>query len=96
MPATIRKATLRDIPTLEVLIPESVRVLLAGYHTVQQNEGALDAVFGVDTQLIRDSTYFVAEVVPNIVGCAADGACERPPSAAITHRTRTTRYWTHR
>ena len=60
---------LRDIPTLQVLIPESVRVLLAKYHKANQIEGALGTVFGVDTQLIRDGTYFVAEARTEIVGC---------------------------
>jgi len=69
MQVTIRKATLEDIPVLEVLIRESVRTLQAGYYTTAQMEGALGTVFGVDTQLIRDETYFVAEVDSVIVGC---------------------------
>ena len=69
MQVTIRHATLEDIPVLEVLIRESVRTLQAGYYTTAQMEGALGTVFGVDTQLIRDGTYFVAEVESAIVGC---------------------------
>lgn len=69
MQVTIRPATLEDIPALEVLIAESVRILQAGYYTTAQMEGALGTVFGVDTQLIRDGTYFVAEVESLIVGC---------------------------
>jgi len=69
MPATIRNALLTDIPALEVLIPDSVRTLQAGYYTTEQMEGALGTVFGVDTQLIRDGTYFVAEADSVIVGC---------------------------
>jgi GNAT superfamily N-acetyltransferase len=69
MQVTIRKATLEDIPVLEVLIAESVRTLQAGYYTPAQLEGALSAVYGVDTQLIRDGTYFAAEVESVIVGC---------------------------
>jgi N-acetylglutamate synthase-like GNAT family acetyltransferase len=69
MRVTIRKATLSDIPTLQTLIPESVRVLLGKYHTLQQIEGALGTVFGVDTRLIQDGTYFVAEAGSDIVGC---------------------------
>jgi GNAT superfamily N-acetyltransferase len=65
----IRKAVLEDIPVLEALIPESVRVLGAGYYTPEQIEGSLGMVFGVDSQLIRDGTYFVAEVEGKIVGC---------------------------
>lgn len=69
MQVAIRKATLSDVPSLRALIPESVRVLLGQYHTAEQVEGALGTVFGVDTQLIRDETYFVAEAGSDIVGC---------------------------
>jgi len=69
MQVTIRPATLEDIPVLEVLIAQSVRTLQAGYYTTAQMEGALGTVFGVDTQLIRDGTYFVAEVESATVAC---------------------------
>ena len=41
----------------------------AGYYTSEQIEGALGKVFGVDTQLIQDQTYFVAQNNHQIVGC---------------------------
>ena len=66
---TIRLATLEDIRALEALIPESVRALQADSYTTDQIEGALGTVFGVDTQLIKDGTYFVVEVDAKIVGC---------------------------
>jgi len=69
MPVTIRQATSEDIPVLEILIRDSVKTLQAAYYTTEQMEGALGTVFGVDTQLIRDGTYFVAEVDTAIVGC---------------------------
>jgi len=69
MRVRIRKAVLEDIPALEALIPQSVRVLGAGYYTPEQIEGSLGTVFGVDSQLIRDGTYFVAEVEGKVVGC---------------------------
>jgi GNAT superfamily N-acetyltransferase len=69
MQVELRQATLDDIPVLERLIPASVRALQAGDYTAEQMEGALGTVFGVDTQLIRDGTYFVAEVGGRIVGC---------------------------
>ena len=69
MQVAIRKATLSDISALQILIPESVRALLAKYHSAEQIEGSLRTVFGVDTQLIRDGTYFVAEAGTGIVGC---------------------------
>lgn len=41
----------------------------AGYYTSEQIEGALGIVFGVDSQLIQDQTYFVAENNHQIFGC---------------------------
>ena len=58
-----------DIPALEVLIPVSVRALQAPHYSLAQMEAALGPVFGVDRQLIRDRTYFVAEQDGAIVGC---------------------------
>ncbi|MEG4218262.1 GNAT family N-acetyltransferase [Microcoleus sp. Pol14C6] len=65
----IRLASLEDIPKLTTLIPDSARALQAGYYSSEQIEGDLDLVFGVDTQLILDQTYFVAENNHQIVGC---------------------------
>jgi GNAT superfamily N-acetyltransferase len=65
-----RLATADDIPTLNLLIPISVRALLAGHYTTQQVEGALSyGIFGVDSQLIADGTFVVAEADGQIVGC---------------------------
>jgi GNAT superfamily N-acetyltransferase len=60
---TLRLGTEEDIPALNALIESSVRRLQAGDYTRAQIEGALGTVLGLDTQLIRDGTYFVAEVV---------------------------------
>ena len=60
-PFALRLATNQDIPTLHALIEASVRGLEAGDYTPAQIEGALGTVLGLDTQLIRDKTYFVAE-----------------------------------
>jgi GNAT superfamily N-acetyltransferase len=57
----IRVAIERDIPALHALIEASVRGLQAGDYTPAQIEGALGTVLGLDTQLIRDQTYFVVE-----------------------------------
>jgi GNAT superfamily N-acetyltransferase len=58
----IREATAADIPRLREIIEASVRVLQANDYTPAQIEGALKSVYGVDSQLIADGTYFVAEV----------------------------------
>ncbi len=58
----IRKAVTADIPNLRALIDASVRGLQVEDYTPEQIEGALKSVFGVDSQLIADGTYFVAEM----------------------------------
>ncbi|MGB2634383.1 MAG: GNAT family N-acetyltransferase [Candidatus Acidiferrum sp.] len=58
----VRLATTRDIPALRELIDLSVRVLQRGDYSTEQLEAALGTVYGVDTQLIADGTYYVAEV----------------------------------
>jgi GNAT superfamily N-acetyltransferase len=60
---TLRLATEDDIASLHALIEASVRGLQAGDYTPAQIEGALGTVLGLDTQLIADRTYFVAETV---------------------------------
>ena len=68
----IRLATAADIPDLAGLIEASVRGLQAGDYTPAQIDGALRAVYGVDTQLIGDGTYFVVESESHgrvIAGC---------------------------
>lgn len=66
---SIRLSTTRDIPALERLIPTSVRVLSRDYYSDQQIESAIRHVFGVDSQLIADATYYVAVDDEEIVGC---------------------------
>ncbi len=65
---SLRRATDRDVPALEALIPASVRALQAPYYSREQMEAAIGGVFGVDRQLIRDGTYFVAERGRRVVG----------------------------
>lgn len=68
MPITIRRATAADIPALLALIPESARALSRGFYTPEQTEAAIRYVFGVDSRLIADGTYFVAVDGGTIVG----------------------------
>ncbi len=70
----VRKALPEDVPILRELIDASVRGLQAGDYSPAQIEAALKTVYGVDTLLIADGTYLVAEVeTPSegatIVGC---------------------------
>jgi GNAT superfamily N-acetyltransferase len=55
----LRVATLEDEPTLRRLIARSIRELGAPDYSPAQIEAALRGAFGVDTNLIRDGTYFV-------------------------------------
>lgn len=68
-PWPLRLACEDDVPALEKLIPLSVRALQAPYYSAAQMDAALGPVFGVDRQLIRDGTFFVAERDGVIVGC---------------------------
>jgi GNAT superfamily N-acetyltransferase len=63
MDIRIRKAQPADVPQLRELIEISVRKLQAGDYSPAQIEGALTSIYGVDSQLIRDETYFIAEVI---------------------------------
>jgi GNAT superfamily N-acetyltransferase len=70
----IRKATPADVSRLREVIEVSVRCLQAEDYSPAQIEGALQSVYGVDSQLIADATYLVAEALepekePEIVAC---------------------------
>jgi GNAT superfamily N-acetyltransferase len=66
---TLRKATLDDRPVLERLIANSARDLSRQDYSEAQIEAAIGTAWGVDTELIRDETYFVAEAGGEIVAC---------------------------
>ena len=59
----LRLATPADAPALEALIEASVRGLQAGDYSPAQIDGALGTVLGLDSVLIADQTYFVAEAL---------------------------------
>jgi hypothetical protein len=65
----LRLATLQDVATLETLIAMSARALAKDDYSAQQIEAAIGSAWGVDTQLILDATYFVAQAGEDIVGC---------------------------
>ena len=66
----LRPAREADIPSIAALIQLSVRSLQAGDYSPEQMEGALGTVFGVDSQLIADGTYFVVETGSGeLAGC---------------------------
>jgi GNAT superfamily N-acetyltransferase len=73
---TLRLATLDDVPALRALIDASARALSAGFYTTAQVESALVHVLGVDTTLVVDGTYYVAEA-PDGTLAAAGGWSRR-------------------
>jgi GNAT superfamily N-acetyltransferase len=69
IPGKLRRATLADVPALRELIAVSARELGRSDYTPEQIEGALRGAFGVDSQLLRDGTYFAIEAGGRLVGC---------------------------
>jgi GNAT superfamily N-acetyltransferase len=72
---TLRLATPNDVPALTTLIADSVRILSRGFYTPAQAESALRFIFGVDSQLIADGSYYVIEDAEGLV--AAGGWSRR-------------------
>ena len=66
---TVRLARPDDLPALHDLIPASVRALSRGDYSPVQVESAIRHVFGPDTQLITDGTYYVVEADGTVIGC---------------------------
>jgi GNAT superfamily N-acetyltransferase len=65
----IRTALPADSQTIRELIALSARGLSRGYYSEEQVGAALKSVYGVDSLLIEDGTYFVAEADGRIIGC---------------------------
>lgn len=65
----VRIAKFEDIPPLNEMIAASVRGLSINYYTPAQIESAIKYVFGVDTQLVTDQTYYVVEIDGRLAGC---------------------------
>jgi GNAT superfamily N-acetyltransferase len=69
MSVSLRLATMADVPVLNRLIALSARQLSVGFYSPAQVEAAIRYVFGVDSKLVADGTYFVAEIGATIVAC---------------------------
>lgn len=65
----VRKATLDDREAIAELIADSTRHLSREHYAEAQIEAALASVFGVDSDLIHDETYYVAEKAGTLIGC---------------------------
>lgn len=64
-----RLAYASDKPLLEALIRKSGIGLADGFYTPQQAAAITREVFGVDSALVADGTYFAIEVAETIVAC---------------------------
>lgn len=69
MAFTIRAATTADVPALTALIHESARVLSRGFYTEAEVAAANRYVFGVDSSLVADGTYYVVESAGALAAC---------------------------
>ncbi len=69
MTPALRLAQLDDVPALNAMIECSARALSVGYYTPVQIAALVCHVFGVDTQLIADGTYFAAFEGPALAAC---------------------------
>jgi GNAT superfamily N-acetyltransferase len=65
----LRLARLDERGQLEELIALSARTLCAFDYSAEQIEGALTGAFGVDTELVRDGTFFVVEHGEQLAAC---------------------------
>jgi GNAT superfamily N-acetyltransferase len=65
----LRLAVLNDVDEISQLIQLSARQLGAKYYDKNTIEKALNGAFGVDTQLIKDQTYYVIIKNQTMVAC---------------------------
>ena len=74
MPATVthfllRTATAADISAMQALIERSGVALSVGFDSDEQAAAVTREVFGVDSQLVADGTYFLVEDGGTLVAC---------------------------
>jgi len=69
MPYIIRQARLDERDEIQQLIVASARHLSRAEYSDAQIEAAVRGIFGVDTSLIDDGTYFVADSEGKLIGC---------------------------
>jgi GNAT superfamily N-acetyltransferase len=67
--AILRPATAADIPAMDALIRRSGIQLSKGFYSEEQAAAVTRHVFGVDTQLVEDRTYFVIEREGALLAC---------------------------
>jgi len=75
--AGIRVATMADVPALNAMIAESARALSAGYYSPAQVNALVTHVFGVDTHLVTDGTYYVIDASDGTPAAAGGWSARR-------------------
>lgn len=65
----IRVAVSADVPALTALIQRSARELSRGFYTEREAESAITHVFGIDSSLLADATYYAVEVDGALAAC---------------------------
>ena len=66
---TLRPATAADTAELEALIARSARGLSAADYDAQEIEALIAYIFGIDSEVVADGTYLVAEIDGVAAGC---------------------------
>lgn len=79
MSFAVRLAELTEVDVLAMLIDRSVRELQHRDYSPAEIELALKTVYGVDTQLIIDRTYFVVEAISDTPTALASAGHVAPP-----------------
>jgi GNAT superfamily N-acetyltransferase len=69
MSTEIRLATMADCPAITRLVAESARGLGKPDYTDEVIEAALKGIWGLDTQLVKDGTYFLVYVDNELAAC---------------------------
>lgn len=69
----LRPVLATDLPALHTLIERSAAALSVGFYTPQQTESVTREVFGVDSQLVADGTYYAIETDGALVACGGWG-----------------------
>src|SRR5215203_1636776 len=69
MTVTIHAATMADASDISTLIAASARELGRSDYSDDVIEAALEGVWGVDTQLIEDGTYFLVHADNELAAC---------------------------
>ena len=69
LPYHLRVARAEEVPTLKALIDDSARALSKGFYSDEETEAAIEYVFGVDSELLSDETYYAIECEGELVAC---------------------------